>query len=385
MDYVKTALETTVFMSIGIICLFMLTPQGSFAQQGDEMELGVYGYPLNVSTPTPEVKERLDALASGFKKICKKGRSIEAFGYSDYHKFKGVSKRVSDRKNDILAWDRLRQAIRYLVDQKSVPEYCFDENDPVYADSDVRGVKFRILSKPNLQETSVMIQESNTAINKINQKLSELKAKNDEQDKKIEENRKLSNKAIETANKAADLAIASSQQTSENEADIKDLEKNLNVSAYLGVGMNVFAGEAGVSGTAGIRLGQIDFSGWYSYAPDVGVFRLEPGVTQTVRRESYGGSVTWYGFSLNDNPHIEFGPMIKFEHGENIIKDREAYVAAYESISGGMSMEFSGYRSLYLRANIAYAPIMKTFTNVNQIYTGDGKRFSGGITLGVKL
>lgn len=349
------------------------------------MELGVYGYPLNVSTPTPEVKKQLSALASGFKKICKKGQSIEAFGYSDYHQFKGVSKRVSDRKNDILAWDRLRQAIRYLVDQKSVPEYCFDENDPVYADSDVRGVKFRILSRPNLQQTSVMIDKSNTAINKINQKLSELQAKNNEQDEKIEENRKLSNKAIQTANKAADLAIASSNQASDNEADINDLQEGLNVSTYLGVGMNVFAGVAGISGTAGLRLGQINFSGWYSYAPDIGVHRLEPGVTQTVRRESYGGSVTWYGFNLDSNHYIEFGPMIKFEHGENIIKNREAYIAAYEAISGGISVEVSGYHSLYLRANIAYAPIMKTFTNANQIYTGDGKRFSGGITLGVKL
>jgi|AntRauTorckE6833_2_1112554.scaffolds.fasta_scaffold22956_2 hypothetical protein len=172
-----------------------------------------------------------------------------------------------------------------------------------------------------------------------------------------------------------------------NREEIKKLWKAVNekddqgvdFSAHLGINAERFADQLAPTISAGLQIGHLEFSGWYGLMPDAGTGMLNDTEVD-IRRETYGGMATYY-FSISDR--LQLGPSIGWEHGEDAIDGRAEYLKVYESALAGASLDVQIAGPLHLRANLSWAPVIKSYTYDNTTFKDDAApiRFSAGLSL----
>lgn len=378
---------------ISLIMLFMsvISLQSAYAQTNDLPDSSelyeVFGFETGKYTLTDDMKESLRKLTegpSGFKAQCKAGNSIEVFGYSDYQRYKNVSKEVSDRLNDILALQRVQVAIRYEVDELGMGEHCFNNNDAVFADSKVRGVSFAINERSGqsllYKRLAEQVDSTEGILSQIQQEIADLHEKNAEQDERLDDH-------DERITENADQNQHQYELLDDMNNRVSALEKrNWNVSTYFGVGLNRFVNQYSYSGMAAIQVQSIELSAWYSYNPDTGTETIgedmEGFVPETIdlRRETYGAGLTWFGIQKN---RYALGLMVKFEHGEDIERGVESNIRKWDMVSAGLQAELKIYKSLRLRANVSHSIGDRLSTFDNPEYRKDTSPISGMVTIGL--
>lgn len=365
------------------LALFVITlPFSAVVQGQDNSTFVVQGFALGESEITDKIRTQLDAIVAGpqgLKAVCESGKKVKVNGYSDYHPFRGVSKEKSDRLNDILAWDRLRTIVRYLTDQVDLAESCFRHTDPVYADGDIRGVMFEVTNDRNIAALA-RISTAESMIDNIESKIAALKEKNEEQDERLDDHEQLINENKDKNTVQDGLIATNGQQLDDHEQRLRDLEKqSWNVSPHLGFNVESFAGQLAPTISVGLQVNRFDLTGWYGFMPNAGTADLDIGIVDT-RRETYGGLLTWY---LYEGDKLSVGPSIGWEHGEDAIEGRGSYVKVYESALFGVSADLKLIGPLHLKANFAYAPVMKSYSYDNQVLqdVNNNLRLSAGISV----
>lgn len=372
---------TFLLITIALSSLLSFTAQA----QDENTTYGVYGYPIGISelehtdslTTSQKdsieiVKNRLDEIAAGLTFICK-DFNVDADAYSDYHPFKGVSPAQSDLLNDRLAWDRLRKALRYLIDVKGVPEDCFNIRQPVYADSQVRGVRFRLTRKK--LPTAGGVDEG--VIAEINQKISDLETDLDQLREEMEEK-----------NEEQDEQIAeNSEEISENSDRLSNVESRLsalesqvgrNVSAYVSVATVSFGGQTAPAFEAGTRHGNVRLSGWFGYWPDYTVNSDEG--PRDFDRMLAGASVTWY---MLNTRYVDAGPSIGAQWTHDEIdpetKGVDCRFIYYSALIGADVTANIGPVDLF--GNISWSPTKEiirgdVYRNTNPLFIKAGLRLN---------
>lgn len=168
------------------------------------------------------------------------------------------------------------------------------------------------------------------------------------------------------------------QRNSERIATLEDARERT-ISPHIGIGGETFANQIAPVISAGIRVSQVEFSGWYGLAPNAGTAVLDIGKVD-LRRETYGGLATWY---LYNSKRLSVGPTIGWEHGEDAIAGRASYLKVYESVLAGLSLDITLLGPLHLRANLSYAPVIKSYSHDNSIFQDSPEpiRAMAGISL----
>lgn len=237
-----------------------------------------------------------------------------------------------------------------LVDPYKTKTYAYGAVDQVAGEATRKTVDIMVIRHRHTSQPTTAID-------------SDMYVQKDEQKERDEEQ----NEEIDDNERDIDRNHSVINVNRERIAALEDSRKRI-ISPHIGIGGESFANQIAPVISAGIRINQVEFSGWYGFMSNAGTATLDIGAVN-LRRETYGGTATWY---LYNSKRFSIGPTVGWEHGEDAIAGRASYVTVYESALAGLSLDMAILGPLHLRANLSYAPVIKS-------YTHDNANFQGGI------
>lgn len=376
--------------SISLIIMLIMSAvalQSAYAQDtqieihpdGTE-EIKLSGFVTDRYVLTDSMKESIRLLVegpAGFRAQCENGKVISLLGYSDPQKVKNVPEAVSDRYNDWLAQKRIQSGARYMTDELGMSQYCFKYHNPMYADSDIRGIGFVLLERNGgshlWRKLAERVNSTAGILKEIDEEIADLQEKIAEHDSTLADHKERITENTDINSHQDSLLYDMNNRVSALES------RNMNVSGHIGINGEFFADQIAPTISAGVSVGQVEFAGWFGYMPNIDTADLDIGV-KDLNRLTYGGMATWYAINAGS---LSLGPSIGWEHGEDLIKGRNSYVKLYDSVLAGASIDVKIAGPLHFRANVSWAPVIKSNTNKNQVFVDAGHpiRAAAGISI----